>query len=605
MNTRKSGSTRSGRARTTRPRQPKTIDLKAEEAKAAEKDTSPDGGKADARKPKPAPSDTSAASATDTPKTATGASAATAKPAGDAAKSSADDAQSEASTSTKAASSSSVSKSATTDDKKSGADTPAETTPGGKTVPTTGVPSPSGQPKKPGAPDEAGPKSPTPGPAKAARPPNTGPAGDRPTPVSATASPATPRPTQSGSKEKGGRTGIGALIAASIIGGLVALGILGGLNAAGVLASIPGFSGLLAEPQAPPQTTTPGADEAMTEALATLRDEIAQLRQRQDELAGQMPENGSADAAASELGERLPAVEEAVAANARRIDELADAQPVSVGGALTEEAAGRVTALEEGLARARTELSQLAQAVNETSGDASAQAVAELETRIEETRQTLDAGMGEAGARAEALSTRVSRMENALQSLSEEIGQLRAANREGAGERIARSVAINALRAAYERGEPFAAMLGSVEALTGPLEAADMLRQQADSGVATVEDLREQFSRMADDIIRQGQPQADGVVSQLLSNARSLVRVRPAGPVEGDDIVAVVSRIEDSLARDDLGGALAEWQDLPEPARRISGDWAQAVEQRLAADRAMADIEAALSSDSSAGDGSG
>ena len=86
-----------------------------------------------------------------------------------------------------------------------------------------------------------------------------------------------------------------------------------------------------------------------------------------------------------------------------------------------------------------------------------------------------------------------------------------------------------------------------------------------------------------------------GIVDRLLAHLRSLVQVRDLNDTTGDDPQATVSRIEAASRRDDISGALAAFDKLPEAARQAAGDWPVKARARQAADAALQSIrEAAI-----------
>ena len=90
---------------------------------------------------------------------------------------------------------------------------------------------------------------------------------------------------------------------------------------------------------------------------------------------------------------------------------------------------------------------------------------------------------------------------------------------------------------------------------------------------------------------------ATDLLGKFLTSAKTLVRVQPTGPVEGNDAAAIVSRIRAALGSGDLARALEEWQALPDAGKAAATDWADAVKARIEADRMVAEmVERVLSS---------
>ena len=73
----------------------------------------------------------------------------------------------------------------------------------------------------------------------------------------------------------------------------------------------------------------------------------------------------------------------------------------------------------------------------------------------------------------------------------------------------------------------------------------------------------------------------------MVAGARSLVSVRPVGPVAGSDPPAVVSRMEAAVATGDLATALRERDGLPPAGKDASAAWAAKAMERVNADRLL------------------
>src|SRR5690606_36966651 len=83
-----------------------------------------------------------------------------------------------------------------------------------------------------------------------------------------------------------------------------------------------------------------------------------------------------------------------------------------------------------------------------------------------------------------------------------------------------------------------------------------------------------------------------GMVDRLIQHASSLVTVRPAGPIAGDSVPAIVSRMKAAVEARDLATALKEREALPEEGKAASAAWAEDAAARLALDRQLAALTA-------------
>lgn len=217
------------------------------------------------------------------------------------------------------------------------------------------------------------------------------------------------------------------------------------------------------------------------------------------------------------------------------------------------------------------------------------------------------AGSGGAAAGADqiaALSQRIDRIETDLRALGDRLaafeGKPGGSPSEGAG--AARAIAVVALKRAVDEGTPFTTDLDLAAALGLPADDVAALRLFAAKGVPAKATLAAEFPDVGDAIIRASQvkPNTD-FLGRLMAGIGSLVTVRPVGPVEGHDPVAIVSRMRAAVDAGDLAAALAERDGLPESSKAVSADWAAAAQSRVTADTLVA--KAAESIKPAAGNG--
>ena len=94
----------------------------------------------------------------------------------------------------------------------------------------------------------------------------------------------------------------------------------------------------------------------------------------------------------------------------------------------------------------------------------------------------------------------------------------------------------------------------------------------------------QKVAALRDQVSAQGAPTPTGsYLDRLMSGAATMVQVRPLGSVVGDSPPAVLARMDDDLARDDLAAALDEWQKLPESTRTSGKGLAERIRLRQAA----------------------
>jgi len=155
---------------------------------------------------------------------------------------------------------------------------------------------------------------------------------------------------------------------------------------------------------------------------------------------------------------------------------------------------------------------------------------------------------------------------------------------------MARAIALAGLKTAIDRGGPFLSELDALKSVSPEDPAIASLTPLASIGIPSRSDLAREFGQVADDILAAiNQPLAgEGWTDRLLSSARSLVKVRPVGNVEGETPEAIVARVENKLQNGDLKGAALEWELLPGAGKEASSDFATKLKNRIEAEESVA-----------------
>ena len=164
-------------------------------------------------------------------------------------------------------------------------------------------------------------------------------------------------------------------------------------------------------------------------------------------------------------------------------------------------------------------------------------------------------------------------------------------NRPGAEEQVARAVAASALKAAVDRGGPFTTELETFAGLAADDPAVAELRKFSATGAPSRAGLLQDFPAAANAILDSvSQPDPNqGIASRLMASAFSVVKVRRVGDAEGDTPEAIVARMENRLRENDLQGAAAEWEKLPEPAKAASQQFRQGLDGRIQVEKLVGD----------------
>jgi hypothetical protein len=256
-----------------------------------------------------------------------------------------------------------------------------------------------------------------------------------------------------------------------------------------------------------------------------------------------------------DLASRLGKLEAAAAAPTQP---LSDAAIVS-----------RLTAVEEAMKSFQGKLADL-----DRRADDNATAVREARGRADAALLAANAARSAPADRSaiESLTNRIAALEQTTKAAADDLAKRAATT----GDRSARlAVAAQSLRAAVERGDPFAAELAAVKPLAADAQALTPLEPFAASGVPAQALLARQLSELVP-AMRQlaAVPAPEGsFLDRLQANAERLVRIRPIGETPGDDSAAIINRIEAKAARSDIAGALMELAKLPAPIRAPAEEW--------------------------------
>jgi hypothetical protein len=218
-------------------------------------------------------------------------------------------------------------------------------------------------------------------------------------------------------------------------------------------------------------------------------------------------------------------------------------------------------------------------------------------------------------AKVAAAEATVERLSQRLQSVEGELGALKseasaappshAAGPDKAGEAAARLVVAQSLLSALRQGDDYTAQIAALQKFGADPERLARLR--AGLNAPAMEALAKQFTTLGPRLLEAAAPAKpaekikpprnwrDAIWARIETEARELVRIRPAGSADQDATAAEIAKIEKDLRAGDLTAALADRQQLPPPALNLSKDWAAAVQTRIdAVSAAKAELAAAL-----------
>jgi hypothetical protein len=270
----------------------------------------------------------------------------------------------------------------------------------------------------------------------------------------------------------------------------------------------------------------------------------------------------------------------------RRVAALA-AKPAPASGDLADprQQVAKLSSSNADLASQVTALSEAARS-RQTAAAAAAERIASIEKALQ--------AQAKAGAE---LTARVETLEKTVQH----------AAASGSSD-TAITLALLQLRDALAAGRPFAAEYGALTAAARdrpPIaDAAAPLAALAKTGVARRADLAARLHRLAPAIEKVSAPEAAGAAAgwsgRALAHLRGLVRVHridDAGAPTPFGTTATIAAAEQALAGGDLAAAVAVVEKLVDGAADAARPWLDSAKARLAAERAVQQIEAVLTAD--------
>ncbi len=144
------------------------------------------------------------------------------------------------------------------------------------------------------------------------------------------------------------------------------------------------------------------------------------------------------------------------------------------------------------------------------------------------------------------------------------------------------SFALEGLARKIETGDPFKQELDIVSAAIPQSPQLEKLSEQARVGVKSIAQLQRQFAPVLQAILAaEDAPAPTGVMSKLVGSAKSLIRIRRVGEIEGEDREAIIARLEVRVKAGDLRAALVEAKKLKNASAEAVKVWLGSVENRL------------------------
>ncbi|GBE44468.1 MAG TPA: hypothetical protein ENH05_04485 [Rhizobiales bacterium] len=368
-------------------------------------------------------------------------------------------------------------------------------------------------------------------------------------------------------------------LAAGLAGGLI--GVIG----AGVaLDRLP----LDAARGAPPDTAP--AIEKFEQRLNALDARLAE--QAKSILAARQGEASANGEALKTLQQRLAALESRPEAPPPDLQPLTDRLEKLEGTLKTLQASGGEDGA-SGLAQSAALTGKIAEVSQQLERRAAA-----LGQEIAGLKSALEARVPRQGEGSESLALLV---ETRLEALENSIAKLASrpppppAQTSSRSDGAALALAFEILRRTIDRGEPFGAQLKALEEAAPAGLDLSALAAHASAGIPTDGALLAALA-LALRAARQAAagPEGDTFLDRLVSNARSVVRVRRLGPAEGTSAAAVLSRMEAHMEAADLAGVLRQGEALSGAALKSLQPWLEKARAQRMARAKLAEIERGL-----------
>lgn len=336
-----------------------------------------------------------------------------------------------------------------------------------------------------------------------------------------------------------------------------------------------------------------GADGKSIPQLAALAGRMNDLR---TELGAKI--TAAQDATIGKIEKRLTSVDTALKASADDKSGAAEAMETLKGGN---------ERLSLALETARTESTRIAGLVTSLQGanGETAKAIENLKKTGEEISERLTKLESTTTENISALPSQddiaaaIAPVTETLSAVQEQVGGVlkREATRADSAKKVLLSLELANLQRALDQGRPIASELASIKKSAPEGMDLSVLDKLAENKVPSQEELVREFSSVATEAIQAETLEEDAsAFDKLFANARSLVRVRKTGDVEGDTTEAVIARAEDNLKRNDLSAAVKELGALKDKAAGKVAGWVTKANDRLSVDAALSQIEAGLKS---------
>lgn len=314
--------------------------------------------------------------------------------------------------------------------------------------------------------------------------------------------------------------------------------------------------------------------KAANTANTTASNEVTSLAEKLTGLEASVGELSNATGETSALNEKIGKLEQDFDAVNTSIAEITAA---AADGSNTSPAAlstaissldGRIETIEASIEAVESSVTK------NPALDAVKSSVSALETQVGTVSESLSALNKSAASNSQTISSLTEQSE----TLENTVASVKAS------EKVARSVAVNALAAALENDDALSLPITSIKALVGETPETSRLEALNEQGIPSGKDLAASLAAFISTVRSPNAPPKDGSITERFwANARNMVAFRSSGPREGDDPLAILSRVEASVKVGNLASAKSEWEKLPADVSEKGASWLANLNTRIEA----------------------
>lgn len=281
--------------------------------------------------------------------------------------------------------------------------------------------------------------------------------------------------------------------------------------------------------------------------------------------------------------ERLLEIETTLAGVTETLSTIAKAAEEG-GDATSAEVIAAITAVTQRMEKLEGTVGEIAGAPTGPSEVVTAK-LSEIESKVNEITNVPAIDLSPLEGKVAGLESSISSIKESVDALNSQSSTLQETVASvKASEKVARSVAVNALGAALENDDPISLAVASIESLGGKTEETERLAELSNSGIPSKKVLLAELANFTDTVQNPvTETNAGGISERFWANAKNLVSFRSSGPQEGNSAIAILSRVKANLEAGNLSGVVSEWEKLPAETRQSGNAWVAKVNTRIEA----------------------